>query len=97
MPATRAPSAPAGPTASDLNTLQELNRQYVRSVAGADVGWFKAHRREDFLNSNPDGLLADGASFLAQIAEPASISNLEAADVRIRVIGDVAIINARTT
>jgi hypothetical protein len=32
MPATRAASASAGPSASNLNTLQERNSQYIRSV-----------------------------------------------------------------
>ncbi len=52
---------------------------------------------EDFLNSNPDGSLADRAGFLAQIARPAAIANLTAHDVRIRLLGDVALIHARTT
>src|SRR6058998_359551 len=52
---------------------------------------------EDFLCSNPDGSLVDRAEFLAQTARPVSISNLEARDVRVRIIGDVAIIHARTT
>lgn len=36
------------------------------------------------------------AGFMAQIARPAAIANPEAQDVRIRVIGEVAIIHART-
>jgi ketosteroid isomerase-like protein len=94
---TRAASAPAGPNPGNLNTLEELNRQYLRAAAGSDVDWFKAHLSDDFLNSNPDGSLSDRASFLAQIAKPASISNLQAMDVRIRMIGDMAIIHAGTT
>jgi Domain of unknown function (DUF4440) len=35
--------------------------------------------------------------FQAQTARPVSISNLEARDVRVRIIGDVGIIHARTT
>ena len=97
MPTNRTTSAPAGTSPNELNSLEELNRQYIRSIAKSDVGWFQAHLSEDFLNSNPDGSLSDRASFLAQIAKPASISNLQVADVRIRVIGDMAIIHARTT
>jgi len=52
---------------------------------------------EDFLCSNPDGSLVDRAGFLAQTARPVTISKLEAHDVRVRIIGDVAIIHARTT
>ena len=40
--------------ASDLDTLQELNRGYIRSVQNSDVRWFDEHLSEDFVNSNPD-------------------------------------------
>ena len=47
--------------------------------------------------SNPDGSLIDRAAFLKQTAVPVVISNLEARDVVVRIMGDVAIIHARTT
>ena len=83
--------------ASDLEILQQLNAHYIRSVRESDVDWFDQNLAQDFLNSNPDGSLVDRAQFLAQIARPATISNLEANDVRVRVMGDFAIIHARTT
>ena len=52
---------------------------------------------EDFLCSNPDGSLADKKQFLAQTARPVTISGLTAEDVRVRILGDVAIIHARTS
>jgi ketosteroid isomerase-like protein len=81
---------------SDLAILEDLNRGYIRSVATSDVGWFDANLSDDFLNSNPDGSLVDRAGFLAQIARPVQIRNLDIEDVRIRIIGDTAIIHART-
>ena len=78
-------------------TLQELNRNYIRSVQESDVRWFESNLADDFLNSNPDGALVDRAGFLAQIAKPTTISDLRCEDVRIRVAGDMAIIHARTT
>jgi len=80
-----------------LETLQELNRNYIRAVQESDVRWFEANLADDFLNSNPDGTLVDRAGFLRQIAPPCPVSNLQADDVRIRMLGDVAIIHARTT
>jgi ketosteroid isomerase-like protein len=77
--------------------LQELNRNYVRSVQESDVRWFEANLAADFMNSNPDGTLVDRAAFLKQIAPPCSVSKLREEDVRIHVLGDVAIIYARTT
>jgi ketosteroid isomerase-like protein len=81
---------------SDLAILADLNRGYIRSVATSDVGWFDANLSDDFLNSNPDCSLVDRAGFLAQIAKPAQIRNLDIEDVRIRIVGDTAIIHART-
>jgi ketosteroid isomerase-like protein len=82
---------------TDLETLQQLNRDYISSVQASDVRRFDEILAEDFLCSNPDGSLVDRAAFLAQTARPATISNLEARDVVVRLLGDVAIIHARTT
>lgn len=82
---------------SDLETLLDLNRDYIRSVQASDVQRFEEILADDFLCSNPDGSLVDRAAFLKQTAGPVSISNLEAHDVNVRVMGDFAIIHARTT
>jgi ketosteroid isomerase-like protein len=82
---------------TDLETLQQLNRDYIASVQASDVKRFDEILAEDFLCSNPDGSLVDRAAFLAQTARPVTISNLEAHDVVVRILGDVAIIYARTT
>ena len=82
---------------TDLEMLEQLNRDYITSVQTSDVRRFDEILAEDFLCSNPDGSLVDRAGFLAQTARPVTISNLEARDVQIRLMGDVAIIHARTT
>jgi ketosteroid isomerase-like protein len=82
---------------NDLALLEELNRGYIRAVQNSDTGWFEEHLSPDFLNSNPDCTLVDRAGFLAQIAKPCTVANLGAEDVRIRILGDTAIIHARTT
>jgi ketosteroid isomerase-like protein len=81
---------------TDIETLHQLNRDYITSVQTSDVRRFDEILAEDFLCSNPDGSLVDRAGFLAQTARPVAISSLEALDVRIRIMGDVAIIHART-
>ena len=83
--------------ANDLQTLEQLNRDYISSVQSSDVRRFDEILAEDFLCSNPDGSLVDRAGFLVQSARPVTISNLEARDVKIRIMGDAAIIHARTT
>jgi ketosteroid isomerase-like protein len=82
---------------SDLDVLVDLNRDYIRSVQTSDVRRFDEILADDFLCSNPDGSLVDRKEFLAQTARPVTISNLEAHDVNVRMMGDVAIIHARTT
>ena len=84
-------------TGQDRDTLIALNRDYVESVQRGDVGRFDEILAEDFVCSNPDGSLVDRAGFLAQTARPVRIADLEAHDVDVRVLGDVAIIHARTT
>lgn len=81
----------------DKRTLDQLNADYIRSVATSDVTWFAEHLSENFLNSNPDGSLVDRPGFLAQIAKPVTLTNLKCDNVRIRLFGSMAIIHARTT
>src|SRR5262249_32696021 len=75
----------------------DLNRDYIRSVQNSDVHRFDEILAEDFLCTNSDGSVIDRAAFLKQTARPPGISNLEAHDVNVRVMGDFAIIHARTT
>jgi ketosteroid isomerase-like protein len=83
--------------ASDLDTLVKLNEDYVRSVAQSDVKRFNEILAEDFLCSSSDGTLLDRRQFLEHTAKPATISNLAVHDVNVRLMGDVAIVHARTT
>ncbi len=81
----------------DLAILTQLNLEYVRAVEEANVHWFDSHLAPDFMNSNPDASIVDRAGFLAQIARGSGVSNIEAKDVLIRIIGDLGIVHARTT
>ena len=82
---------------SDLEALTELNRDYIHSVQHGDVQRFDEILAEDFLCSNPDGSLGDKKQFLAQTARPVTISGLSTQEVQVRILGDVAIIHARTS
>jgi hypothetical protein len=77
--------------------LQELNRNYIRSVDEADVAWFDANLAADFCNTNPDGTFIDRKAFLAQIGRGSSVKNIRAHDVLIRILDGFAIIHARTS
>lgn len=81
---------------SDVDVLLDLNRDYIRSVQTSDVGRFEEILAHDFVCSNPDGSLVDRQGFLKQTASPVAISDLQAHDVKVRLLGDIAIIHART-
>ena len=82
-------------SASDLETLTRLNRDYIRSVQNGGIRRFDDILAAEFRCSNPDGSLIDRDGFLMQTARPVTISDLTAHDVEIRMFGDVAIIHAR--
>jgi ketosteroid isomerase-like protein len=82
---------------TDLDQLIALNRDYINSVQRMDVRRFDEILSDDFVCSNPDGSRVDRAAFLQQTARPIAISGLEARDVDVRLMGDFAIIHARTT
>jgi ketosteroid isomerase-like protein len=84
------------PAADDRATLAALNADYVRAVLMSDAARFREILADDFRNTNPDGTVLDRAAFLAQVARPANLKSLRAEDVEIRVMGDAAIIHART-
>src|SRR5215475_7080623 len=79
----------------DLDTLTALNRDFTASVQKGDVKRFDELLANDFMCSTPDGSLLDKAEFLKLTAQPVTISGLVAEDVRIRLLGDFAIIHGR--
>ena len=79
----------------DLDTLTALNRDFVESVQKGDVKRLEEIFADDFMCSTPEGSLLDKAEYLKLVAQPATISGLVAEDVRIRLLGDFAIIHAR--
>jgi hypothetical protein len=84
-------------SAIDCEAVLELNREYIRSVQTSDVQWFRRTLQGDFRCSLPDGTIIDRDRFLERAARPLDISNLEVHDVEVRLLGDVAIVHARTT
>jgi ketosteroid isomerase-like protein len=82
---------------SDLEVLTRLNADYITSVQTGDVGRFNEILADDFLCSMADGALIDRRRFLELTAQPVTIRNLQAHDVNIRLLGDIAIIHAATS
>lgn len=87
----------AATISEDVRSLRELNQQYIRAVEASDIRWFEERLTDDFHCSLPDGTLLDRARFLERASRPLDIAQLELHDVEIRVLGDAAIVHARTT
>jgi ketosteroid isomerase-like protein len=79
---------------NDIDKLTALNRDFVASAQNSDVRRFDEILAPEFYCSNPDKSLVDRAAFLEQTAKPVAIKNLQAHDVKIRIMGDFAIIHA---
>jgi ketosteroid isomerase-like protein len=82
---------------NDLDDLTSLNRDYVASVQNCDVKRFDEILAPEFYCSNPDKSLVDRAGFLKQTTIPVTIKDLVATDVKIRILGDFAIIHGATS
>lgn len=63
----------------------------------SDVRRFDEILADDFLCSTPDGSLLDRRAFLDLTAKPVAIKDLKAHEVNVRMMGEVAIIHARTS
>jgi ketosteroid isomerase-like protein len=75
----------------------QLNEDYIESVKKSDVERFREILADDFLCTLPDGTHIDREQFLVHTAKPYTLSNLQAHDVNVRLMGDFAIVHARTT
>lgn len=84
-------------TPADLETLAHLNREYINAVKTSNVRLFAELLADDFLCSLPDGSLINREQYLEQAARPYALVNLQAHDVNIRLLGEVALVHARTT
>jgi ketosteroid isomerase-like protein len=84
-------------TATDLELLADLNQAYLDSVRTGDVERFRQLLADDFQASTPAGEILDKTQFLERTAGPRTLERLQGEDVRIRILGDVAIIHAATT
>src|ERR1700743_137028 len=81
----------------DIDELTILNRDYVASVQNCDVKRFDEILAQDFYCTNPDKSLVDRAGCPKQPAITVTIRKLIADDVKIRLLGDFAIIHGRTS
>ena len=81
---------------SEIETLLQLNRDYVNAVQNSDIARFEEILAPDFICISADGERLDRAEFLRRTAAPVSIRGLVATEVEVRVMGEFAIIHARS-
>jgi ketosteroid isomerase-like protein len=82
---------------SDVELLVRLNNDYIESVKTSNVNRFRELLADDFLCTLPDGTLINREQFLTNTAKPYTLGSLQAHDVNVRLMGDFAIVHARTT
>lgn len=88
---------PESAAADDREQLFRLNTAYIDCVKARDVERFDAILAEDFLCSQPDGSIVDKHTFLDQVARSSPLAELSVEDVRVRLLGEIAIIHAATS
>ncbi len=81
---------------SDLDLLMRLNDDYIDSAKTSNVKRFTEILADDFLCTLSSGSLLSRAEFLEMAARPSTVSNLRVEDVNVRLMGDFAIVHART-
>ena len=81
---------------ADVAILDQLNKDYVHSDQFNDVKRFSEFLAEDFIVQTP-GVTRNRAEFLEYIARPRPFKDLAVHDVKIRILGDVALIHGRAT
>ena len=87
----------ANATKTDLEDLTELNNGYVEAYEKGDVEFYSRVLAEDFTGSEPDCSLRNKAEFLEMMSGPRPVFDMKAHDVRIRILGDFAIIHGGLT
>jgi ketosteroid isomerase-like protein len=80
----------------DVAILEQLNRDYHRADQASDAKRFSEFLAEDFIVQTP-GVTRNREEYLEYIAKPRPFKELAMRDYNVRVLGDVALIQGRST
>jgi hypothetical protein len=83
-------------SAEDLAILKQLNLDYIHSDEASDAKRFSEFLAEDFIVQTP-GVTRNLEEYLEYIAKPRPIKDIALREVKIRILGDVALIHGRVT
>jgi ketosteroid isomerase-like protein len=81
----------------DEAILRELNDAYLHSDQNGDVARYDEFLAEDFTASLPDLVFRNRQEFLDLIAKPRPFQDLALLSVRVRILGDVALLHGRVS
>ena len=82
--------------ADDVAILEQLNLDYNEADQSSDARRFSELLAEDFVVQTP-GITRNREEYLEYIAGPRPFTDLALLEVRVRVLGDVALIHGRTS
>ncbi|MGH3248997.1 MAG: nuclear transport factor 2 family protein [Trebonia sp.] len=88
---------PVNDQGSDEKVLRQLNDDYIHSDQNGDVARYEEFLAEDFTATLPDLAFRNRSEFLDLIAQPRPFTDLTLRDVRVRILGDVALLHGRVT
>jgi ketosteroid isomerase-like protein len=79
---------------ADRRVIEELNAHYIRAAEQGDVAWYEQHLADDFVTSSVDGSIVERTAFMQRIARGSPGGRFEAVDVRVRFVGELALVHA---
>src|SRR4051794_17085497 len=83
-------------SAEDVAILEQLNLDYNEADQGSDAERFRRLLADDFIVQTP-GVTRNREEYLEYIAKPRPFKDLDLQEVKIRILGDVALIHGRAT
>jgi len=81
-------------TASDEQTLQRLNQEYVNAFMNADVDWYRDHLADEFVVIESDGTVLNKEQFLRNTIKGPDVADYKLHEVDIRIYGNAALVRA---
>lgn len=79
---------------SAARQLSRLNEEYIQGLLSGDARWFEEHLADEFVCIEADGTVRDKPAFVRKVSNGSGYSTYRLDDVRIRVFGDVALVQA---
>ena len=81
-------------TASDEQTLERLNWEYVNAFLNADVEWYRENLADEFVVIESDGSVFNKEQFLRNTFNGPDVADYKLHEVDIRVYGTAALVRA---